>query len=205
MFEQSNPMTTKQRQPAAIAALTDLISKLGFRPSGTTLHRLSHDERVIQVVTLQKGRTRLIGKFTVELGCFLPSVYASTTDEPPPKRPSILQCHIRDRLTHFIGLSDLWWKSDDLGETEMLAVAARRDIPLFFERFGEVHAILEASPERPLPMGSPYVRPVLLHEEGRDGEAREYIQRWRDGLIGKSRDASFLADFETRIGLDPRN
>lgn len=195
----------KETQPVTIAAVVDLLEGLGFGSSGTNLRRLSCDRRVVQIVTLQKGRTWLTGKFTMELGCFLPSVYQVETGERPPREPRITQCHIRERLGHFVGTGDLWWKSDDPGDIDVLAAAVQRDVPLFFERFGEVRAILEAWRQGPLPMGSPYAPPVLLHEEGRDEEAREYIQRWRQTVVGNKGDAGFLSGLTTALGLNVQN
>lgn len=99
----------------------------------------------------------------------MPSVHEIKTGQPAPKRPRAMQCHIRDKLAHVVGVGDLWWKSNDPQVIGVLALAVRRDIPLFFDSLGEAHAILELWRNDSLRFADSYVVPVLLHEEGREG------------------------------------
>lgn len=137
----------------------------------------------------------------MELGCFIPAVYKVEKGECPPKRPRQVQCQIRERLGRFVGVGDLWWDSSDQSAVEALKPALIRDVPIFFQKFGEVKAILEAWRDRSLPFWSSHVVPVLLHEERRDQEARQYIQKWRKSLVSKGRDPAFLSTLEVALGL----
>lgn len=194
------------KNPAAIAEVIKIIRSLGFSLKGTCLYKKSRDERVVQVVFVQPGKTHLAGKFTVVLGAFLPAVYQLRRSQPPPPFPDISRCQIVSRLPIFAGGEDTWWNSSSSEVAAELAPMIQAEVPRFFEQWGEVSAILQSwrpgeETDRSRVRVSEFAIAALLHEEHRDGDAQRLLERMYVNLQGTQKDLSLIHEFAHKLGL----
>ncbi|HET8891810.1 MAG TPA: DUF4304 domain-containing protein [Candidatus Angelobacter sp.] len=194
------------KNPAAVSEVIKIIRPFGFSPKGTCLYKKSSDQRVVQMVFVQPGRTHLAGKFTIVLGVFLPSVYQVRRSQSPPPFPDISKCQIVSRLSIFAGGEDTWWDSGSQETARQLAPTIQAEVPRFFERWGEISAILQSwqtveKKERLRVRISDFAIAALLHEEHRDEDARQVLERMHADLQDTQKDLSLIHEFAHRLGL----
>lgn len=104
--------------------LTALLKNLGFRRKGRTYNRTAGDD-LVHVVNLQMGqfpignyvvpglRESYYGRFTVNLGVFLPAIMKLEKLREPPVFVHEYHCEIRGRLGSLaFGGEDTWWDLD---------------------------------------------------------------------------------------------
>ena len=118
-------MTTKSTNSSKLDEIANFIwlelRTLKYRKSKRLFNRIQPDG-IVHVIDFQMGQSwsTLYGKFTVELGIFIPEVYAAFWEKPMPKFITSPNCEERERLGH-LGKSkkDIWWDlSDDEKTTE---------------------------------------------------------------------------------------
>jgi hypothetical protein len=195
------------KNPVAITEIIQIIRSLGFSPKGTCLYKTSADQRVIQMVFVQPGRTHLAGKFTIGLGSFLPSVYQVRRSQSPPPFPDISKCQIVCRLPIFAGGEDTWWNSNSPGIAAELLPVIQTHVPHFFEQWGEVSSILQSwqragdETERLRVRVSEFSIAALLHEEHRDEDARRVLEKMYVNLQGTQKDLSLIHEFAHKLGF----
>lgn len=133
--------------------IADQLKPLGFRKRGRTLRRET-DNEVLQIIALQAGpveigppspeplshlRQDFFGKFTVNLGVYVPEIHARTN--PPVSSSRVISdayCSIRSRLGHLAEGKDIWWsipESDDSDIDDITAQIIHVALP-FLDRFG---------------------------------------------------------------------
>lgn len=194
------------KNPAAIAEVIKIIRSLGFSPKGTCLYRKSGDERVVQMVFVQPGKGHLAGKFTIVMGAVVPSVYQLLWLQPPSPFPHISNCQMVSRLPKFAGGKDTWWDSGSSETAAELMPVIQAQVPRFFERWGEVSAILQSwqvleEAERLQVRISKFAIAALLHEEHRDEDARHLLEKMHADLQGTQKDLSQIHEFANKLGL----
>jgi len=102
----------------------ELLKPLGFRRKGRTFVK-TVDADMLQVIALQAGpfeigsppphevahlRPNFYGKFTVNLGVFVPEILERTSPGFTPKGVvTDAHCSIRTRLSHITSHQDFWW------------------------------------------------------------------------------------------------
>jgi hypothetical protein len=172
------------------AKLQPTLKDYGFRARDRTFNRTTSD-RLTQVVNLQMGRfdppgtsyvpglrENLYGKFTVNLGIFVPEVAMQVGRAPPKLFIQEYHCCVRARLGR-LGPErrDDWWEIEDQeSRAEDLLQRLRRDALPFFKEFETRDAILSqwlvvpkaqyaATPSR-------IVCAIILAERGRNEDAR---------------------------------
>lgn len=194
------------KTPVAIAEVTKIIKGLGFSVKGTCLYRTSRDERVIQTVFVQPGRTHLAGKFTIAMGSFLPTTYQLRRSQTPPQFPDISKCQIVSRLSSFAGAGDIWWDSNSSETAGELAPSIQSEIPRFFEQWGEVAAILGSwraggALHLSRVRVSEFAIAALLHEEHMDAEAQLVLENMYTSLQGTGKDIVLIKEFANKLGI----
>ena len=94
------------------------LQNLNYRKSNRLFNRLQPDG-IMHVINFQMGQNRSIlrGKFTVEIGVFIPEVYKALSEKVVPKFVTSTHCIERERLG-VLGKEgkDLWW---DLADNEI--------------------------------------------------------------------------------------
>ena len=196
------------KNPAAINEVINIIRPFGFSPRGTCLYKKSSDQRVVQMVFVQPGRTHLAGKFTIVLGAFLPSVYQVRRSQSPPPFPDISKCQIVSRLPVFAGGEDTWWDSGSPETAMQLVPTIQAEVPRFFAQWGEVSLILQSwqraggETEELRARVSEFSIAALLHEEHRDQEARQVLEGMYLSLQGTQKDLSLIHKFAHKLGFD---
>jgi hypothetical protein len=189
---------------AVKSELLDMLRTMRFKGRGPTLYRESIDARVVHVVVVQAGRSHLQGKFTIELGAFLPSVYELHRSQPAPTRPPIEKCQVRARLAQFDGGPDTWWRFDEPRVPAALALAVHSAIPRFFDHWGDVTSILgscAAATHGHVVRVSRFAVAALLHEERRDEEARRVLQVMYESFLGERKDIAQIERFAGKLGI----
>ena len=101
------------------------LKSLGFKKNGRTFNRRL-DDGIIQVINLQSGqhpiaqgyeipglRENLYGKFVVNLGVCVESLYKFQAPTENKKYYKEYECQIRSRLGALLTGQDYWWKITD--------------------------------------------------------------------------------------------
>jgi|WetSurMetagenome_2_1015567.scaffolds.fasta_scaffold370205_1 hypothetical protein len=86
------------------------LHPLGFRQSGLHFNRRQPDG-IVHVIDFQMAPnwTNLWGKFTIELGAFIPEVHQILTETAVPRSIGTPYCDERVRLGELITGRDQWW------------------------------------------------------------------------------------------------
>ena len=179
-----------KRLDALQAKLRPALKQYGFRASGRTFNRLTPDG-LTEVVTIQMGsfdppgttyvpglRQNLYGKFTMNLGVFVPEVSEQRGGAAGKSFIQEYHCCVRARLP-VLGpeARDLWWdiRADEALAEELLERIARDAFP-FFKKFETRDAILEQwlpAPKSPFAFTPPrIVCAIILAKRSRNDEAR---------------------------------
>jgi len=115
------------------------LQPLGFKRKGRTFRRET-DHEVLQIIALQAGpfeigpplppsvsymRPDLYGKFTINLGVFVPEIHERTN--PPVTKSRVINdayCSIRTRLSHIGEGEDVWWSVLDCDDEDIEDIIA---------------------------------------------------------------------------------
>jgi len=191
----------------AIDGVIAIVRELGFKAKGTTLHRAGPEGKGIHVVYVQSGRGPYEGKFTINMGVFIPSVFQLARSKEPPRSPHIYDCQVETRISAFVGAGDIWWPSNAPQTLVDLEPAIRADLTRFFEAWGSPSAILErwreGFPKRSVVMVSPAAVTAFLHEQHRDEEAAEVLKTEYLWFLEKGKaPPSWITDVALKLGLE---
>lgn len=200
----------KGKCPELIEAVGEYLRGKAFRQRSLGFNRSATDFEVTEVVTIQRGVRGLQGKFTIELGTYVPRVRAlAHPDLPAPAFPQTMDCTYRERLPILAGWKDHWWESDrkkDVLEIEML-----------FERYGWPYLERRNSLERIFKLEietfektenrqkSTFGTAVILHLAGRQDFAQIVVQEVCDGMKARGIATSAVRLLAGRLGIDIRN
>ena len=193
VFEMATKTTESAVMDSIQQGVRPLLKAAGFRANGRTFNRITSD-RLTQVIRFQMGsfdppgttyipglRENLYGRFTVNLGVYVPEVARHHGGGEAGKIVQEYHCCVRARLGE-VGPenADLWWPlspSDALKE-EMCDRLIHHALP-FLMRFESRDAILHqwASVENNQFAGSPprIVKAIILVERGLAEEARTLL------------------------------
>lgn len=199
------------------ARLRPTLKESGFSARGRAFNCTTSDG-LIQVVKLQMGRfdppgttyvpglrENLYGRFTINLGVFVPEVASQNDGQPSRSFVHEYHCCLRTRLP-IVGPEgrDVWWdiRPDDALAQELLLRLRRDSIP-FFTKFGTRDAILNQlsdvsrSPYTTIPR---IICAIILAGRGRNEDARGLLaaQARETSIPGHAAHVRRLAD---RLGL----
>lgn len=136
--------------------LASYLRPLGFRKKGRSFNRAVADG-LVHVVNLQMGeypigdcaipgrRESYYGRFTVNLGVFLPGVRSVEQNRAPPDFFREYDCDVRERLGVLARSDDLWWDLDHAIPRTAVQIVRLMDafgVP-FLERFENSTAVLD--------------------------------------------------------------
>lgn len=172
-----------------------LLRPLGFRRKGRSFNRRVADG-LVHVVTLQMGeypigdyvipgiRESFYGRFTVNLGVFLPGVRSLEHDRPAPEFLREYDCDIRERLSVLAYSEDRWWDLDHaVAETaaEVVRLMDSFGVP-FLERFEDCASVfktIDSKGELPFCNAgrSALVGALLSFHLGQKERAARYFER----------------------------
>ena len=221
---------TAQARDEVLRGLNPLLKESGFKRSGPTFNRRTADG-LTHVVNLQISRLEpagslsfpnlrqslyLYGKFTVNLGVYVPEVALFWG---PIQEQGFIQehsCCIRMRLGNVAPEGrDIWWELDPqaLPTAEIQMRLARDGLP-FLDKFASRDAI-PLSLEKPggmLGVMLPRVaRAAILAGRGQSNEAHEILQRYIDEKSAGPRSVplakhfQLVNEFALRLGLRELN
>jgi hypothetical protein len=191
--------------------LNDFYKGSGFRRKGHTYNR-TLDFSIVHVINFQMGayhfeqgyeipglRYNLYGRFTVNIGIFIPPVYKLDIGKDVPKFISELHCQIRQRIGHLLPIQrDCWWTLK--AKPQIIATDMRNHFNKFvfpfLERFSSEDAIMSEWEKNknfqfatctPAPkvmlafilfsQGKCSHAHLILHEEYTESKMPEYAQR----------------------------
>lgn len=94
--------------------VTNFLKGLGFTHKRRTYNRMVEDD-IVQVISFQCGVRTMVGKFTVNLGVYLPCVANIMFDTTGKTFCEEYSCEIRARLGRVAmkGIPDKWWKINE--------------------------------------------------------------------------------------------
>jgi hypothetical protein len=137
-------------------SVTALLRPFGFKKAGRTYNRM-FDSGIVHVVSFQMGeypigdyvvpglRESFYGKFAVNLGVYLPTVFEIEGQPRPGRTYHDYHCEIRERLGALAnGGQDVWWDLSEPVEVTSAYVAdvlVRIGLP-FLSQFESYDAVL---------------------------------------------------------------
>jgi hypothetical protein len=106
-------MKPQEAYEALVKRSTVLLRAHGFSRKGRTLfHRQDANWALINLQRSRRNTVDLV-KFTVNLGVLSTRLAAFFADTPPGKRPSVWDCHWRQRIGWLLPQNrDVWWSID---------------------------------------------------------------------------------------------
>ena len=125
------------------------LKAFGFKKKGRT-HNKVLDNGIIQVVNFQMGkyefentieipdlRINRYGKFTVNIGVFVPELYEKTFKRKPKDFIQEYDCEIRGRINNEVEGTELWFslESDTQSTAEFIIDRLKSDIQKWLDRF----------------------------------------------------------------------
>jgi hypothetical protein len=211
-----------QRLDQVQAQAAGQLKPLGFRRSGRTFNRQA-PSGFVQVVNFQMGqypvgdsyelppmRINLYGKFTVNLGVYVPEVAELYGPQPRGKVVQHYDCQLRARLGDFIApRQDRWWPLDSdwvQSAPEVLRYLLGEGLG-FLERFSTQKAISQnwvAYADRlGLAANARIVAAVLAHDSGSTTEARRLLKEQYERSLHIPAHLGFLEGLSERLTLGP--
>jgi len=177
-------------------ALVPFFKGDGFKKRGRTYNRPSADN-LISVINFQMGafdppgttyipgiRENFYGLFTINLGIFVPEVYAVQSGGEAKNFVQEYHCHIRARLG-MLGpkRQNIWWKANCSQELiDDLQKRLEMDALPFLQHFESREAIIRDWPDyydknKIGPSTPNIVLAVILANRGRKDEARTFLEK----------------------------
>ena len=215
-------MATKSTEAAAMDSIQQgirpLLKKAGFRVSGRTFNRTTPDG-LTQVIRFQMGsfdppgtthipglRENLYGRFTVNLGVYVPEVAKHHGGGEAGKVVQDYHCCVRSRLGE-VGPenADLWWLLSPTDELvrDMCDRLAHHALP-FLARFESRDAILRewAEVENNQFAGSPprIVKAIILVDRGLTDQARALLAAQAQETLNPGHPA-YVRELAERLGV----
>lgn len=203
------------------AALRPATKRWGFRRRGRTFNRTTRDG-LTQAISLQMGsfdppgttyfrgiRENLYGRFTVNLGVYVPEVARHHGGREAPSFVQEYHCCVRARLGE-LGPErrDLWWKLDR-GTAANAEIEQRleRDALPFLDRFATREAILGElldDPDNVHAVPSRIVCAIILLQKGRQKDARGLLAAQASETRDKGH-AEYVRSLAKDLGLGNLN
>lgn len=197
---------TKRETPATIvmnrvqSPVAAFLKMKGFTRRGRTFNRTSSDG-LVEVINFQMGsfavgghaeipqlRPNLYGKFTLNLGVYVPEIWQVSMVKKGPGFVQEYHCSLRSRLSQLNGLQiDQWWdlSMDVTRMTEEIIDLLNQYGLRFLEKFSTREEIIVGWPQfceqyhlSPRPLLDVA---IILNALGRKEEAREFFNRHRSG------------------------
>ena len=155
----------------------------GFRKQRRTFNR-SLESGLIHVINFQMGRRSLSGKFTINLGIYIPEIYRLLWfwNEDEPKFVDHGDCEIEKRIGELVPpYKDHWWdlnKHTKRLSKKVLTVIEKHGLP-YLNQFYSHDDIIQAWNEHGENIGLPpragLSIAILLHNKGDHEQARNLL------------------------------
>lgn len=195
------------------------LKKNGYRKRRRTFNR-NLDNGLVHVINFQMGsyppanfveipniRPNLYGRFTVNLGVFVPEIHRIERSKEVPDFIHEYDCEIRARLGHLITPSvDIWWSLEhhhDILCKEMLQLIDDHALP-YLSRFSTRQAIIWEWKRHGKDIGLPprgnLSIAIILASQGKLEEATDLIQKEISGTQRTSY-AEFVRTIARRLGI----
>jgi len=196
---------------------------IGFRKQGRTFNR-SLGSGLIHVINFQMGRhpvgnhkeippfrLNLYGKFTVNLGVYIPEIYRLLWNKDVPKFVDHGDCEIEKRIGELVPpYKSLWWdlnKNTKRLSKKALTVIVKYGLP-YLNQFNSHNDIIqewyEQGEETGLPPRAGLSISILLfnngdHEQARNLLLQEYSRNYDHPYAG------FVVDIAQKLGISLAN
>ena len=199
------------------------LEPLGFKRKGRTFRRET-DHEVLQIIAFQAGpfelgpplppqvshlRPDLYGKFTINLGVFVPEIHERTNPPVSMKRViSDAHCSIRTRLPHIGEGEEIWWSILDCADRDIddiTALLMHVGVP-FLNRFKTRDLIVRDWISENGRIGRLDVAMILLRRGERLGAKRLFADHLRKSEAEGSEPyrqnhRRYVHELATRLGL----
>jgi hypothetical protein len=195
------------------------LRKVGFKSQGRTFNRIT-DDRLTQVVHFQMGpsdppgttyvaglRENLRGRFTVNLGVYVPEV-GLHTGRQSARFVQDYHCCVRQRLGALgPDRQDIWWRI--AADHDTVAAVRQRlavDGVPFLERFGTRDGILRewSGATENVGAGQPprIVKAIILAGRGQSEEARKLLRQQAEETLHPGH-PEYVKELAMKLGLGP--
>ena len=201
--------------------LRPFLKSHGFQMQARTCNRISSDG-LTHVINFQMGRfdppganyipwfrSKLHGKFTVNIGIYVPEVYAEFfqwSKKGPPSLVREADCCINKRLG-ILGhkRQDIWWELKDLEDiTDEIRQRIERDALPFLERFetrDRVLAVLADAENKFVLEGMRCeIRAIILAARGQVADATQILATYFQQTMEVEK-KKHIQDLALRLGL----
>jgi hypothetical protein len=184
------------------------LSQFGYRKKGRTFNR-SLESGLIHVINFQMGRRSLSGKFTINLGIYIPEIYRLLWfwNEDEPKFVDHGDCEIEKRIGELVPpYKDNWWdlnKNTKRLSKKVLTVIEKYGLPylnLFYSHDDIIQEWNKHGDNIGLPPRAGLSIAILLHNKGDHEQARNLlIQEYNRKLDHPY--AGFVVDIAQKLGI----
>lgn len=197
--------------------LNPLLRQFGFRRHGRTYNRVTSDG-LTQVVGFQMGafdppgttyfpglRENLYGRFTVNLGVYVPEVAREHGGGPAKAVVHDYNCCVRARLGQVTG-RDLWWGISAAGSllAEMHERLQEEAFPFFraFESREQIVREFRMDPDSVLSPTPRIVCAIILFFRGDRDEAHHLLMQQVRDAVDHPNHSLYVIGLARRLGLD---
>lgn len=206
-------MNTKSNRSNKLDTIENLIwpklQSMKYRKSKRIFNRIQPDG-IVHVINFQMGPnwSTLQGKFTIEIGVFVPEVYEVIWEKSAPKYAASPDCEERTRLGSLVkNEEDLWW---DLSEDERIIQNQILDLLL---KYGEQYFLQFSSREKLITTWEKEMHQksfserkklivaIILASTGETKRANEFLEMEFGGRY-KTVFLEYARNIASRIGLD---
>jgi len=200
---------TKTKYPALIQAVAEDLRTKGFKQRALGFNRLGADSECTEVVTIQRGISRLASNFTFELGIYVPSARAIAYPELSPRSfPQAMDCTFRQRLSALAGWEDHWWTSEEKDDLLEITMLLDRYGCAFLDRWNSRKRIVESLIEERRSGKAPhdtFSAVVILKTAGMTDEASKILHEIYNDLSNRNISTVSVMGLAERLCLKVSN
>ena len=124
--------------------LAPLLKQQGFSKSGRNFHRLSGKAWQVVNVQASQGNSDASGKFTINVGVYVPEVAVLAGQAPIAGKPKEYECTVRERMGELMpGGADHWWALLPSTDLAVVATSVTQAVTAYGLPWLEAHASVE--------------------------------------------------------------
>jgi hypothetical protein len=186
------------------------LSQSGYKKKGRTFNK-SLDSGLIHVINFQMGKRSLAGKFTINLGVYIPEIYRAVWDKEAPRFVNHGNCEIEKRIGELIyPHEDLWWdlnKNPKRLSKKVVKIIDKYSLP-FLNKFNTQENIIlewnEHGESIGLPPRAGLSIAILLANSGKHEQARSLLIQEYEQTVKKPY-AEFVISIANKLGISLEN
>lgn len=175
-------MTNKKNLNQIVKIVSTFLERRNFSKKNRTFLRKT-DDGFFHLIDfgLSQNWSMYYGKFTVDLGVFLPEVYSILRDSKVPSRITTYHCEIKKRLPSLAeGIEDKWWDTHEIEKSadEVINLLIKHGFSYFdgLDTRGKLYRTwLSKGNSIGFPPRSRLILAIVMKYQGNDSIAKDLI------------------------------